>query len=266
MATRFPPLFISHGSPMLYMETNKPAYRMLANVINSLGPARPRAIVIVSAHWEEPTVAVTSSPQPQQIYDFYGFPSEMYAFTYRPPGDPALAHRIVQMLKDGGVPARADDKRGLDHGAWSPLAILAPKADIPVIQVALQQNLDPAFHLRVGHALAPLQYDGVLLIGSGGATHNLGALRMGMAGGGGVESWAARFDAHLRDVVVNKTGADRERAIEQLLAHPDVNRAHPTKEHLAPVYVVAGASGDRPGRTLHEGMDMGSFSMAAYAF
>ena len=250
---------------MLYMETTTPAYRFLAGALAALGGPRPRAIVVVSAHWEEPTVAVTSGTQPEQIYDFYGFPREMYTFQYRPRGDPALAHRIVAMLQDAGVPARADATRGFDHGTWSPLAIVAPKADIPVVQVALQRDLDPAFHLRVGRALAPLQYDGVLVLCSGGATHNLGALRMG---GGAIttEPWATRFDNHLRDVLVSKAGTDRDRAIEQLPAHPDVNRAHPTKEHLAPVYVAAGAAGDRPGRVLYSGMELGTLSMAAYAF
>ena len=264
MAARIPPVFISHGSPMLFAETHDPAHRFLADLVRRVGADRPRAIVVVSAHWEETTVSVTSSTAPPQIYDFYGFPRELYSFVYPARGDPALAQRVVQLLQNQGVGARLDPKRGLDHGTWSPLCVAFPKADVPIVQVALQRDLDPAFHIRVGRALAPLQYEGVLIVGSGGATHNLGAIRF--QGGGSDMPWAARFDAHLRDVLVNKAGPERERAVEQLLSHPDVDKAHPTKEHLAPVYVVVGAGSDHPARPLYEGMVFGSLSLNSYAF
>jgi 4,5-DOPA dioxygenase extradiol len=270
MAARIPPLFVSHGSPLLCLEPHTPAHQFLATaldrVLSESGAPRPRAVVVVSAHWEAATVAVTASPRPPQIYDMYGFPRALYEVLYTPPGEPALARRIVALLQAAGVTAHADAERGLDHGVWSPLTVMLPRADVPVIQVALHRDLDPALHLRIGHALAPLQHEGVLLLASGGAVHNLGTLRMGGGGVAPAEPWAARFDAHLRDVLVGTVGAERERALVQLPQHPDADRAHPTKEHLAPVYVAAGAGGDRPARLLYTGMQYGSLSMAAYAF
>jgi len=262
--TRFPPLFLSHGSPTLYAEHASPSYRALASLLDTLGVGRPRAVVVVSAHWEEPTVSITASATPQQIYDFYGFPREYYEFVYPAKGDPALADRVLHMLQDAGVPARLEPERGLDHGTWSPLAIVLPKADVPIIQVSLQRNLDLAFHTRVGRALAPLQDEGVLLVGSGGATHNLGAIFQRVPYNN--TSWAARFDTKLRDILVGKAGPEREAALAQLLQDPDADLAHPTKEHLAPVYFAIGAGWERPARQLHANMIMGSLSMAMYAF
>ena len=168
-----PSLFISHGSPMLALQpgASGPALRRLAAEL-----PRPKAIVVVSAHWESDQLLVTGSAAPQTWHDFGGFPPELFAVQYPAPGNPQLAAQIVGLLQADGLDAQLDERRPFDHGTWVPLSLMYPAADIPVVQVSLPSRMGPALQTRVGHALASLREQAVLLIGSGSITHNLGEL------------------------------------------------------------------------------------------
>ena len=184
-----PTLFISHGSPMLALQpgASGPALQRLAAEL-----PRPKAIVVVSAHWESQELLVSGSATPETLHDFGGFPAELFAVQYPAPGDPQLARDIVELLHADGLSARIDDRRPLDHGTWVPLSLMYPAADIPVVQVSLPSRMGPALQTRVGHALAGLREHGVLLIGSGSITHNLGELDW-HAGPESIEPWARAF-------------------------------------------------------------------------
>src|SRR3990167_7370122 len=164
-----PSLFISHGSPMLALQpgASGPALASLASQL-----PKPRAIALVSAHWESRELRVGSAVHPQTWHDFHGFPAELYQLQYPAPGEPELAAEIANLLKQAGLAAQMDPERPLDHGAWVPLALMYPQADIPVVQISLPSHLGPALQRRVGQALTSLRAQGVLLIGSGSSTHN----------------------------------------------------------------------------------------------
>ncbi len=224
---------------------------------------KPRAVLMVSAHWETAVPMVSGNPQPQTIHDFGGFPPELYQLTYPAPGAPVLAAQCVALLKAGEIAAGVDGCRGLDHGAWVPLRWMYPNADVPVVQLSVQPLLGPGHHVRLGRALAPLKDDGVLIIGSGHTTHNL---RDWMTQSRRPEplryvqqfsAWlAATLAAHDTDALV----AYRERA-------PDAARAHPTEEHFLPLFVAYGAAGEnlRPDRIVHD-FENGALAMDSYLF
>ena len=169
----FPAVFVSHGAPLLAIEDGA-AHRFLRGFGETLG--RPRAILVASAHWTTAAPAVCAVAQPETIHDFGGFPRALYQLTYPAPGDPLLAQRVTQLLAGAKIECSTDERWGLDHGAWVPLMLMYPLADVPVLQLALQPQLGARHHFELGRALAPLRDDGVLILGSGGLTHNLGAL------------------------------------------------------------------------------------------
>jgi 4,5-DOPA dioxygenase extradiol len=254
--TTFPSLFLSHGSPMLAL-TSGPARDFLKGLGRRLG--RPEAILVASAHWETPAPRVNAPARNATIYDFYGFPPELYQLRYEAPGAPRLAERAASLLNEDDLPTSLDPQRGLDHGAWVPLLLMYPEADIPVLQVSLQTPLGPAHHVRLGRALAPLRRDGVLVIGSGSYSHNLRELRR--EGDQTEPPWvtvfADWFDAALREGREDDLVHYRARA-------PEAQRNHPTDEHLLPVFVALGAGG-RATR-LHSSATYGTLRMDAYAF
>ncbi|MFD2641083.1 DODA-type extradiol aromatic ring-opening family dioxygenase [Pseudomonas japonica] len=252
-----PSLFISHGSPMLALEPGEsgPA---LAHLAASL--PRPKAIVVVSAHWESHDLRVASTPRPATWHDFGGFPPALFAVQYPAPGEPALAERVASLLEDGGIRADLDPKRPFDHGAWVPLSLMYPQADIPVVQVSLPSLLGPAFQERVGRALASLREEGILLIGSGSITHNLGELDW-RATGDDAAPWALAF----RDWVVEKLAANDSAALlDYRRQAPFAVRNHPSDEHLLPLYFARGA-GERFGIE-HQGFTLGALGMDIYRF
>jgi 4,5-DOPA dioxygenase extradiol len=256
----FPALFLSHGSPMMAL-TDSPARDFLRGLGRELG--EPSAILVASAHWETRVPALNSVARNETIHDFYGFPPELFAMRYEPPGAPAVAKKAAALLEEAGLPVAIDPQRGQDHGAWVPLSLMYPAADIPVLQVGIQSQMDPAHHLRVGRALAPLRADNVLIIGSGSFTHNLRQLRRDAVDGPQppeVIAFADWFDA-----------AIAEGRIEDLLHYrslaPFAVQQHPTDEHLLPLYVAVGAGGEKPiPERLHSSAMYSSLRMDTYAF
>jgi aromatic ring-opening dioxygenase catalytic subunit (LigB family) len=205
-------------------------------------PARPRAIVVVSAHWEADAPTVMTSPRPPILYDYYGFPPESYQIQWPAPGDPALAERVVRLLGAAGIAAKTDPQRGFDHGTFIPFKVSWPAAEVPTIQLSLKEGLDPGEHLAIGRALAPLRDQGVLILGSGMSYHNLRALRSASA-----PRAAALFDAWLREAALAEP-AIRAQRLRDWASAPAAREAHPREEHLLPLMVVAGAAGDDLGR------------------
>lgn len=252
-----PSLFVSHGAPTLPFE-DVPARDFLTGLGARL--PRPEAILVVTAHWCTAAPTAGTADRPETIHDFYGFPQQLYELTYPAPGAPDVGERAVALLADAGIAAQADPYRGLDHGTWSPLSLIYPAADIPVAQLSVQPGADAARHVAVGRALAPLRRQGVLIIASGGAVHNLNEFRNGIFE---TPAWAAAFDTWLIDAV----GRGDTDALEHWHTRaPDAGRAHPSDEHLLPLFVAYGAGGSRPGTTLHRGFTYGSLSMTAFAF
>ncbi|MGY3258020.1 DODA-type extradiol aromatic ring-opening family dioxygenase [Pseudomonas chlororaphis] len=252
-----PSLFISHGSPMLALEpgASGPA---LARLAAELPP--PKAIVVVSAHWESQDLRVSSNPRPQTWHDFGGFPAALFAVQYPAPGQPELAEQVAQLLRADGLPAQLDDQRPFDHGVWVPLSLMYPQADIPVVQVSLPSRMGPALQTQVGHALSSLRQQGVLLIGSGSITHNLRELDW-HAGPESIEPWAKAF----RDWMIEKLAANDEAALHDYRRQaPNAVRSHPSDEHLLPLYFARGAGGDFS--IAHQGFTMGALGMDIYRF
>jgi 4,5-DOPA dioxygenase extradiol len=257
MADMFPSLFISHGSPMLALEPGPsgPALSRLAAEI-----PRPRAIVIVSAHWESDELLVNGNLQPETWHDFGGFPAALFAVQYPAKGMPQLSRQVVELLAASSLPARIDHKRPLDHGVWVPLSLMYPQADIPVVQVSLPSRMGPALQTRVGKALASLRKEQVLIIGSGSITHNLRELDW-HAGPESVEPWAKAF----RDWIIEKLAADDEPALHDYRRQaPNAVRNHPSDEHLLPLFFARGAGGEFS--VAHKGFTMGALGMDIYRF
>ncbi|MBF0642389.1 DODA-type extradiol aromatic ring-opening family dioxygenase [Pseudomonas protegens] len=252
-----PSLFISHGSPMLALEpgASGPALARLAAEL-----PRPRAILVVSAHWESSDLRVSCNPHPETWHDFGGFPAALFAVQYPAPGDPELAAQVVELLQAEGLPAQLDSQRPFDHGTWVPLSLMYPQADIPVVQLSLPSRLGPALQTRIGHALAGLREQGVLLIGSGSITHNLRDLDW-HAGPESVEPWAKAF----RDWMIDKLAADDQAALHDYRQQaPNAVRSHPSDEHLLPLYFARGAGGKFS--VAHQGFTLGALGMDIYRF
>ena len=258
--TALPALFISHGAPTLPLE-DSPA----RHFIESLGAKlpKPRAILAVSAHWETDRPAVSTAEKPETIHDFHGFPQALYALRYAAPGAPQLAHRVAELLGAKGLSVQTDPNRGLDHGAWTPLLLMYREADIPVTQLSIQPHEGPEHHFRIGEALRPLREEGVLIVASGSATHNLREFRANPPSGEPA-SWALEFGEWLASAVEEGRAQDlltyRSRA-------PEAVRNHPTDEHLLPIFVAAGAATPGvAGKRLHSSYAYGVIGMDAYRF
>jgi aromatic ring-opening dioxygenase catalytic subunit (LigB family) len=247
---RLPAIYIPHGGgpwpfvdlPGFVEPREKRALAdYLAGLVASL-PRRPAAMVVVSAHWEATVPTVMTSPSPPILYDYYGFPPASYEITWPAPGNPRLAARVRELLEGAGVPTAEDAKRGFDHGTFIPLKLTFPDADVPTIQLSLQEGLDPARHLAIGRALAPLRGEGVLLVGSGMSYHNMRGFRQPQ---GRADSEV--FDAWMQHVAASEPG-ERDAALARWSEAPAARRVHPREEHLLPLMVMAGAAGADRGR------------------
>ena len=243
MTNRTPTVYIPHGGgPCFFMQWNP------ADMWDEMGaylkrlPAdigeTPKAILIVSAHWEEDEFTVQTKPAPGLFYDYYGFPPHTYNLSWPAPGSPDLAARVQQLAASAGITVRADAGRDYDHGVFIPMLMAWPEAGIPTIQLSLKKGLDPEAHLALGRALAPLRDEGVLIIGSGLSFHNLRRL-MQRDSGGDIRHVSHDFDAWLSDTL----GGDRHGLVDWADA-PNARICHPREEHLLPLMVVAGAAGD----------------------
>jgi 4,5-DOPA dioxygenase extradiol len=251
-----PVLFISHGSPMhaLHAGAAGEAWSALAARL-----PRPRAILIASAHWETRVPELTGAARPETIHDFHGFPQPLYQIRYPAPGAPEIAARARALLEKSGFRASVDAQRGLDHGAWSPLLHMYPRADIPVVQVSVQTDLGPRHHLALGRALAPLPDEGILVIGSGHMTHNLRDRRPDAAQ---PVAYALEFQAWV-DAAIR--ARDLDALAEYRARSPHGARAHPTEEHFLPLFVALGAAVPAyRAERVHDGIETGVLAMDAY--
>lgn len=249
---RMPTFFIPHGAgPCFFMDWNPPgAWDRMAGFLKGIAgtlPERPRAVVVVSGHWLERDFALTGHASPPLVYDYSGFPAHTYELRYPAPGDPALAARIAGLLGDAGLPASVDLARGFDHGVFIPLKLVIPAADIPVVQLSLRRDLDPAAHIQAGRALAALRDEGVLILGSGMSFHNMRGY-----GDARYTPMSARFDEWLT-AAVEAPPTERDALLRDWSGAPHARDSHPpgAEEHLLPLMVAAGAAGDAPGRKVY---------------
>ena len=241
---RQPSLFIPHGGgPCFFLEPDggtppmwRPMRDYLARLIPTL-PERPRAILIVSGHWEEARFTLNRGAAPDLLFDYHGFPEHTYRLRWDAPGAPALADRVAGLLADAGFPTEADSVRGWDHGVFVPMKVALPGADIPTLQLSLRADLDPAAHIAAGHALAPLRDEGVLVVGSGMSFHNM------RARDGSAQARADLFDTALTAAVTDPDPARRHARLAAWAELPEARYAHPREEHLLPLMVAAGAGG-----------------------
>jgi aromatic ring-opening dioxygenase catalytic subunit (LigB family) len=254
---RMPVVYVPHGGgPWPFVDVgfgDKAELDQLASYLRSLKDVskdKPRAILAVSAHWEEPVFTVMSGERPPLLFDYYGFPPESYRLTWPAPGDPKLAARTRQLLEAAGFPTAENTERGFDHGTFVPLKLTFPAAEVPTVQLSLKRGLDPAEHIAMGRALAPLRDEGVLIVGSGMSYHNLRAF--GPAG----RAPSAAFDAWLNDTIAQDP-EERDRRLAQWTTAPSARAVHPREEHLLPLMVIAGAAGSDRGRTAYSGTLMG---------
>ena len=257
--SRLPSLFVSHGSPMMALE-DSPTARFLDQLGASL--PHPRAVLVASAHFMAAPPTLTATPMPETIHDFGGFPRPLYEIRYPAHGAPALAREAVRHLADAGFQPQLDDHAGIDHGTWVPLRRMYPQADIPVVALSVSPSESAEWHYRLGRALAPLRDQGVLVIGSGGFSHNLRELDWQHADAP-LYPWVRSFTDALGGKLL---AGDIDGALDwQSL--PEARRNHPTIEHLYPLYVALGAGGvDARVTRLHRAVQMGGMAMDAFAF
>lgn len=253
-----PTIFVSHGAPTLSLDPGETGafWQRLAREL-----PRPKAVLCVSAHWMTDEPEVSAPARNDTIHDFYGFPEPLYRLTYPAPGAPELARRVVALLAGAGIAAAVDGARGLDHGAWVPLRIMYPEADIPTSQFSIQLAEDAAWHHRLGAALKPLGDEDVLILASGGAVHNLRGLARQ---GGPAPEWARAFDDWLASALAEGRTAE---LLDWTRRAPHAREAQPSPDHFLPLFVALGAAGEAArGERIHQGFTLGSLSMAAFRF
>jgi aromatic ring-opening dioxygenase catalytic subunit (LigB family) len=264
-SNRLPTVFVPHGGgpwPFVPLNFGSPQEKQqliqYLESVRDVPAAPPRALLVVSAHWEERVPTVMTSAQPPLLFDYYGFPEESYRLTWPAPGAPDVAARVRELLGAAGFESQADAERGFDHGTFVPLKLTYPDAQIPTLQLSLKAGLDPREHLAMGRALAPLRDEGVFIIGSGMTFHNM----RGFGPQGRAAS--AAFDAWLRDTAPLDP-AERDARLSDWAKAPSARVAHPREEHLLPLMVIAGAAGSDRGRVAYHSTFMG-VELSAYEF
>jgi aromatic ring-opening dioxygenase catalytic subunit (LigB family) len=263
---RLPVAFLPHGGgpwPFVDLPLGDPdELAALATYLRGLRdlPRSPvRALLVVSAHWEERVPTLMTAPRPPMLYDYGGFPPEAYRVQWPAPGEPELAARVRELLGAGGFDTATDAQRGFDHGTFVPLKLAYPEADVPTLQLSLKAGLDPAEHLAMGRALAPLRDEGVFIVGSGMTYHNMRGFRDPRQ-----RAVAEEFDAWLRESAILSPG-DRAKRLAAWTEAPAARQAHPREEHLLPLHVIAGAAADDPGAVAYDGKVMG-MRVSAYHY
>lgn len=263
---RQPALFLPHGGgPCFFMDwtwgpadTWNATRRFLERLSGTL-PEQPKALLVVSGHWEEPAFTASAAAAPRLIFDYSGFPEHTYRLTWPAPGNPELAGRVAGLLSDAGLPSAVSASRGIDHGVFVPLKVAFPEAQIPVVTLSLEASLDPSLHWAAGRALAPLRDEGVLIVGSGMSFHNLrGYMRPETA------ERAGAFDGWLTQAVESRA-PERSALLARWHEAPFARYAHPREEHLIPLMVAAGAGGEAPGKRIFNDEPMGA-ALSAYRF
>jgi len=238
-------------------ELERSLVRMRAELANM-----PKAVLVVSGHWEEDAFTLSSAARPGMEYDFCGFPPHLYEIAYRSPGAPELAERAAGLLAARGLPTGLDAERGFDHGTFSIMKPLYPEEDIPLLQMSLQGSFDPALHIAAGKALAPLRDEGVLIIGSGLSYHNLRAMQTASA-----HQPSRQFDAWLRETVIDAPPQERQRRLGQWAGAPHAREVHPREDHLLPLMVAVGAAGAAPASlSYHQSDFLGGLSVSSFRF
>lgn len=261
-----PSLFISHGAPDLVLQDSDAA--QFLRELSTLIPA-PKAIVIASAHHEANGVEVVSDLEPETIYDFGGFDPKMYELTYPAKGDPKLAVRVQGLLKDAGIDGRLNPNRGFDHGVWSPLLLVWPKANIPIVQVSIDPSKDAKYHYELGKALAPLRDEDILVIGSGHITHNLHVIFSAMRQGVMDTTISQKVEAFTNWFYEQFAAGNEEDILDWKNKAPYPQENHPTDEHLMPLFFAYGAAfSNKPidANRLHTSTQLGSFTYEVYKF
>lgn len=263
---RLPTYFLSHGGgPWPYLsgpfrEHYRELEASLQAIARELG-SKPRAVLVVSGHWEADEFSVMANPNPGMVYDYTGFPAHTYAVQYPARGSPELAGRVRHLLETAGFAARLDEARGFDHGCFAPLAVMFPEADVPVVQLSLMAGYDPGAHLAAGRALAPLRSEGVLILGSGLSYHNLGEF------GAQAKNASEAFDAWLQETLLRVPPAERSSRLLQWETAPSARRAHPREDHLIPLMVAVGAAEHEPATCVyHEEDFFGGVTASSFRF
>src|SRR3954469_6254009 len=250
-----PSFFIPHGGgPCFFMDDPQGNWAGMASFLRGLPaalPEKPKAIIVVSGHWESDGFAFTGAARPPLVYDYYGFPPETYALSYDVPGAPDLARRAADLLRAAGISSQVDEERGLDHGVFVPMKVAFPEADIPMIEMSVDHSLDPALHVAAGRALATLRDEGVLILGSGMSFHNMRAY-----GDPRAAEPSRIFDQWLTQAV-ERPAPLRAEQLAGWAAAPNGRFAHPREEHLLPLMVAAGAS-EAPGERVYSELVLGT--------
>lgn len=268
---RLPTFYLSHGGgPWPYMTGQLRDHfvaleRSLKELPHKLG-VKPKAILVISGHWEERDFAVMANPSPPMVYDFGGFSDYLYHVRYPAPGSPKLAHRIEALIRNAGLATHLDPGRGFDHGTYSLLAVALPEADIPVLQVSIRSDYDPEAHWKLGRALAPLREDGVLIIGSGSSYHNLGAM-MSTRSRFHPKEESAQFDAWLRETLAEIEPKRRAGRLADWERAPFARAVHPQADHFVPLHVALGAAEEERAQVIYHQKDFfGNITMSSYRF
>ncbi len=264
---RQPAIFLSHGGGPCFWISFPPPFganafdnlrTYLSGLMKSL-PERPKAVLVVSGHWEAPLPTVSTALAPPMLFDYNGFPDHTYRLTYPAPGSPEIGSRARDLLTAAGIEAATDDKRGFDHGVFVPFLIVDPEASIPVVMMSLRQDLDAAAHVAIGEALMPLRDEGVLIVGSGNSYHNLRSFMDGDSRS------SAAFDGWLNEAVTEPDMAVRNAKLVRWMDAPSARACHPREEHLIPLMVVAGAGGADVGRQAFHDM-IGGKAISGFIF
>ena len=270
-STRLPTYFIPHGGgPCFFIKPEdmppgmpKHVWHPMEAYLRGISAAvgrRPKAVLVISAHWMTPRPTLGSATSHSLLFDYYGFPDYTYQLTYPAPGSPDVAARAAELLAYAGIASDMDDERGIDHGVFVPFKLIYPDADVPIVPMSLQQNLDSADHIAIGKALAPLRDEDVLIVGSGMSFHNMRTAMMGTH-----DTESALFDDWLNDAATNANPDNRNQALEQWAQAPGGRASHPQEEHLIPLMVAAGAAGADVGRRSFSDL-MGGKQLSGFTF
>ena len=260
----FPTFFVSHGGgPWPWVDGMKQQFAKSAHEfaqMPSLLPGKPKAILVITGHWEAEQFTVSTAERPPMEYDYHGFPAHTYKIQYNAPGSPAIASRVVELLTTAGLACREDAQRGFDHGTFVPLSLMYPHADVPVVMLSMKSSYDPAEHIRLGQAIAPLRREGVLIMGSGLTYHNMGGFGQSQS-----TPVAQAFEAYLNTAITQLDAGKRNAMLLRWQEGPGARLAHPREDHLIPLMVAAGAAGSDVGHRIFVDHVM-QVAMASYQF